>query len=190
MLTNQKSKEGGEGDRAERREERWRRPPQPRRRAADRQLGEFRHRRRRHREERERRERSKEMRARVSGAGRLGGCFVHTRLKDGRRMQSNGRDRPGSHWATFGPGGMGVSRPRPKLRPGRGGRLRAARPWAVLVSWAENHRAKQEEKKSPALLGQRPSWTARGLGQMFGHGPFKHSNSFFIYIFYLIFRSI
>jgi len=52
-----------------------------------------------------------------------------------RGEPSIGDQRPPAHRATFSPGGERNSRPRPRLRPGRGGgvaRVRASRPWALL----------------------------------------------------------
>jgi hypothetical protein len=78
----------------------------------------------------------REGRARVAGEPAVAG-FDPARMADDHWIQSDGRERPAPERAELSPGGGGVSRPRPRLRPGRG--VRAARelglgPFSV---WAE-----------------------------------------------------
>ena len=52
--------------------------------------------------------------------GKAGGhCFIPAKIVDGRRIETDGADRPKLCWAKFDPGGFQLCRPRPTLRPGR-----------------------------------------------------------------------
>jgi hypothetical protein len=116
----------------------------------------------RDREERERA--TARMRARVSrGEPAWGFCFPEI---EGRPLDLD--QRPRSIWAAFGPGGGVDSRPRPRLRPGRGeskrpaGQLGQIRPnWAASL---QSGKKKKTGRPGRCALLRAPSWAASDRG--------------------------
>ena len=90
------------------------------------------------------------------------GVFIPPIFAPHRRIEMDGSDLIPPSWARFGPGGWKLSRPRPRLRPGRERRPRAARPRADSGDWAEFARPKRTEAKKKEVM-------QHGLGRVQSH---------------------
>ena len=90
------------------------------------------------------------------------GVFIPPIFAPHRRIEMDGSDLIPPSWARFGPGGWKLSRPRPRLRPGRERRPRAARPRADSGDWAEFAGPKRTEAKKKEV-------TQHGLGRVQSH---------------------